>query len=319
MCGPVHDAVRVGIDRDPVFVTNHGFRVSRLTLGTAQLGMAYGIANRRGQPDADGAEAILDRAWACGMTCFDTARAYGDAEPRLGAWLDKTGVEAEIISKFPALADDQSAAEQVRRHFGESCAALGRERIDAYLAHRAADLDRPGVVDVLQELRDTGRIHAFGASVYTAEQAMSALQVPGLGAIQGPLSIFNWSLVDSGALAACAEAGIAVFARSVFVQGLIFVEPAALPNHLAAAGDIIGAYRALAADHGLSPGALALGAVLSRPEVASVVIGAETPDQVSGLAAMADTEVDQAIVEQAITLARGHPAALFDPSRWPAD
>ncbi len=299
-------------------MTDHGFQPSRLTLGTAQIGMPYGIANRAGQPDAETTEAILDRAWACGMTCFDTARAYGDAENRLGAWLAKAGESAQVVSKFRALTDDASAADAVRSEFDQSCTALRRDRIDVYLAHNVTDLERPGVVETLHAIRGAGRIGTFGASVYTPEQAMTALAVDGVGAIQAPLSVFNWSLADTGALSACAEAGVAVFARSVFVQGLVFVQPSALPDHLAGAAETIGAFRELAARHGLAPGALALGAVLSRSDITSVVLGAETPNQVTELAAMADTPIDSAIIDQAISLARGKPARLFDPSAWPA-
>ena len=97
---------------------------------------------------------------------------------------------------------DASAANTVRKEYDKSCAALGRDRIDAYLAHDADDLERPGVVEVLRTLCDEDRIGAFGASVYTPEQAMTALAVDGLGAIQAPLSVFNWSLADTGALSA---------------------------------------------------------------------------------------------------------------------
>ena len=62
------------------------FEIPRLTLGTAQLGPAYGIANREGRLDDASADAVLSAGWDAGMRWFDTARAYGDSEQRIGAW-----------------------------------------------------------------------------------------------------------------------------------------------------------------------------------------------------------------------------------------
>lgn len=57
---------------------------SPLTLGTVQLGVPYGVANRSGQPDVEHANKILAAAWDGGITCFDTASIYGSAERLLG-------------------------------------------------------------------------------------------------------------------------------------------------------------------------------------------------------------------------------------------
>jgi len=53
---------------------------SHLVLGTAQLGLPYGIANQTGQPDQVVATAIIREAWNQGIREFDTAQGYGDSE-----------------------------------------------------------------------------------------------------------------------------------------------------------------------------------------------------------------------------------------------
>ena len=50
---------------------------SRLVLGTAQLGMKYGVANTLGQPSTHVSQKIIDTAVEQGIVCFDTAVAYG--------------------------------------------------------------------------------------------------------------------------------------------------------------------------------------------------------------------------------------------------
>src|SRR5207248_1409179 len=69
--------------RIPYRVSSRGIQ-SELTLGTAQLGMEYGIANRAGQPSRSLAVRIVREAIAHGVKALDTARSYGEAEDVLG-------------------------------------------------------------------------------------------------------------------------------------------------------------------------------------------------------------------------------------------
>ena len=74
----------------------------RLVLGTAQLGLSYGIANKTGRPDQGVATAIVHEAWKNGIREFDTAQVYGDSEVVLGRALAELGIscEAKIITKI---------------------------------------------------------------------------------------------------------------------------------------------------------------------------------------------------------------------------
>ena len=96
------------------------FEVPRLTLGTAQLGPAYGIANREGRLDDSSADALLSAAWDAGMRWFDTARAYGESEARIGAWCRASGQRPVVITKIAA---GSPVAEEIDR----SAAALGQD------------------------------------------------------------------------------------------------------------------------------------------------------------------------------------------------
>ena len=54
--------------------------MNKLVLGMVQLGLNYGINNRRGKPSKGESFSILDRAFEGGIRIFDTAAAYGNAE-----------------------------------------------------------------------------------------------------------------------------------------------------------------------------------------------------------------------------------------------
>ena len=68
-------------------VTVKGLEFSRLSLGTVQLGLNYGINNSGGKPDRELAHKILNSAINNDINILDTAGAYGDSEIVIGEWL----------------------------------------------------------------------------------------------------------------------------------------------------------------------------------------------------------------------------------------
>ncbi len=285
--------------------------IPTLTLGTAQLGMAYGIANREGKPTEAAALAVLDAAWAAGMTCFDTAHAYGDAEMRIGAWRRTRAHTPLLISKFGDCGD----AAELHRQLDQSRRRLGAARIDGYLAHRPDNLARNDIVDTLCRAAETGQVGAFGASVYTVAQARAALAVPNLRLLQIPINVFNQAFIRSDVIAEAATAGVFVWARSVFLQGLLLAQPDAITARLAALKEPVARLHALASDAGLSPWQLAIGVVRAVPGVASIVVGVDSKDQ---LPASTDTgtRLDSNLIATALTIGRDLPEGVVDPSHW---
>ncbi|HEY6181395.1 MAG TPA: aldo/keto reductase, partial [Terriglobales bacterium] len=76
---------------------------SELTLGTAQLGMKYGITNRTGKPARSVAVSLVRRAIGCGVMHLDTARGYGESEAVLGEALQGLQSSVEVITKLDPL------------------------------------------------------------------------------------------------------------------------------------------------------------------------------------------------------------------------
>lgn len=292
-------------------------RTPPLVLGTVQLGMPYGLGKARGGLDAAAAEAILDEAWARGLRGLDTARAYGEAEARISRWLSARRPEPRpfIVSKFPPLADGEGA-EAVARALDASLRELGLGRIDLYLAHRGGDLLRPGVTGTLTNSMAQGKLGAFGASIYSAEEGCELLGVPGLAAFQLPLHLANTEAADRGLLEASARQGVAVFARSVFLQGLLLADPDALDPYFAEAAPALRELEALARHAGTTRAALALAAVRALPAVAAIVVGADGASQIAEILAAHAHPVDRETVAAALAIGRRFPPGLADPRRW---
>ncbi|MGI8552567.1 MAG: aldo/keto reductase [Dehalococcoidia bacterium] len=135
-----------------------GVSLSVLGVGGGALGLT--------KAGDEGAAAILSRALALGITCVDTATAYGRgiSEERIGRWLPGRRDRVFLATKL-----DQCDHEPAARELRESLARLGTETIDLVQVHAVNDsatLDRilgaGGVVAALEEARAAGAVRFIG-------------------------------------------------------------------------------------------------------------------------------------------------------------
>jgi spore coat polysaccharide biosynthesis protein SpsF (cytidylyltransferase family)/aryl-alcohol dehydrogenase-like predicted oxidoreductase len=204
---------------------------SELTLGTVQLGMEYGIANRAGQPPRTLAIRMVRQAIAHGVSALDTARAYGEAEAILGealggAWRSRV----EVITKLDPLdsladsADERAVRAAVDESVRRSCDALRVARLETLLLHRSEHYRAWGGAAWrrLLEMRDGGMISKLGASVYEPEEALELLSDPAIQHLQIPMNVLDWRWKASGVDRALADRpDVVVHARSALLQGLL--------------------------------------------------------------------------------------------------
>ena len=78
-----------------------GQKVSNMSLGTVQLGLNYGIANRYGKPDKQKLFPAK-RSFENGITSLDTARGYGDSEQVIGGF-SQSDLKANSLHRPSAL------------------------------------------------------------------------------------------------------------------------------------------------------------------------------------------------------------------------
>lgn len=306
-----------------------GMPAGHMSLGTVQLGIPYGIANRTGQPDPASAADIVNTARMCGVTYFDTARMYGESEQMLGDALAAAGPggAVTIVTKLPPVPADLDGAaitEWVRQQVARSAEALRRPRLDVVMLHRWKDWDREAgaVWRALRDLRDSGLIGALGASVQDVAEAMSALTDPDVRHLQLPVNLLDWRWRAPEFLRArAARRDLAVHARSALLQGVLAMDPARWPSvDGLRSADVGDALARLAIDCGrASVPDLAFAYVRALPWVDTIVVGAERVDQVIANVDLFSrpplTAAQAAQVESALPSV---PEALLNPALWPA-
>lgn len=285
-------------------------QISRLVLGTVQLGMPYGAVNRTGMPERADALRILETAWQAGIRRFDTAPGYG-SEALIGEFIAAHGLasEARVITKVPPIQTKaaQALLDAIRRGADQSRRIMRLSTIDTLLLHGAADAPllaaHGGEITGLP--RELG-VRRLGASVYAPEQASGMADLPFPAACQFPMNVFDRRFV--GLLPAFVER----YCRSVFLQGLLLSddEPARpIPTPLR---ELLHRYHRFLRERGVPALAHALAFAFSHSSsVDFVLVGAERVDQVQ--------EIVLSTLEDAHDQSFDPPpdvALLVDPRTW---
>jgi aryl-alcohol dehydrogenase-like predicted oxidoreductase len=199
-----------------------GRSVSVVGLGTWQLGADWGDV---GEDEALG---VLDAAVESGVTFFDTADVYGDgrSEQLIGRYLRRRpDADVFVATKMGRRADqlpENYVLDNFRAWNDRSRKNLGVDRLDLVQLHcpPTAVYGSDEVFDALDTLVAEERVAAYGVSVETCAQALTAIARPGTASVQIILNPFRLKPLEE-VLPAAAEAGVGIIARVPLASGLL--------------------------------------------------------------------------------------------------
>jgi aryl-alcohol dehydrogenase-like predicted oxidoreductase len=301
-------------------------RPAELIIGSVQLGLEYGAANRTGKPDRQAALRLVRRAAEADVGGFDTARAYGDSEERLGEALEGRGIRTitklSPLSELTAESSPKEIEMRVDESIRRSLQALRRKTLDCVLLHRGVQMTAFGgqVWKRLEYHLAKGTVKALGVSAQSPKEALEALEHPNVRHLQVPFNVLDWRSTDVIA-AVCNKPSVTVHARSVFLQGVLAANDASVWPRVEGADA-----RALIAwlnDTALTFGRqsvadLCLAYVRAQDWIDGVVIGMETEEQLEANLLLSArpplASADCAIIEANRPRV---PEQLLDPARWP--
>ncbi|MBI4825116.1 MAG: aldo/keto reductase [Nitrospirae bacterium] len=256
----------------------------KLGLGTVQFGMDYGISNPAGKTDPDEVRKILAVAQRAGIHYLDTAALYGNSEEVLGDAMPED-YNFSIVTKTPVFSGSevtQDSALLLEQTLYRSLKNMKVSSVYGLLAHNAGDILSPGgmiLIKKMQELKRQGYVQKIGVSAYRSEEIDSILDIFHIDIIQVPLNVLDQRLLLSGHLARLKKAGIEIHARSVFLQGLLLMEPERLPSYFNSIKTHLSQYHAHLKQQGLTAVQGALGFAAGLDEVDVVLCGVNTHRQ----------------------------------------
>ncbi len=177
-----------------------GFKISEVSLGTWQLGGKWGE-----EFNPQTAREILEKSVQNGINFFDTADVYnnGDSEIAIGRFLKKAGQRIYVATKCgrklnPHTTDGYNK-ENITKFINESLTRMELETIDLIQLHcPPTDVYfRHEVFEALDDLKKDGKILHYGVSVEKVEEALKAIEWPGVASVQIIYNMFRLKPQDS--------------------------------------------------------------------------------------------------------------------------
>ena len=305
-----------------------GLRVSQLIYGN--------WLTHASQVEAQQAEQCVRAALDAGITTFDTADTYAntEAEKVLGKALAGERREGLVIATkvfWPTRPDGAPQSDAgpndhglSRKHVTESLHAslrrLGTDYVDLYQCHRF-DHDTPleETMVALADLVHAGKVHYVGVSEWTADQIRRGhalaqeLRIPFVS--NQPQYNLLWRVIEPEVVPTCQELGLSQIVWSPLAQGVLtgkYLPGQEAPQGSRAASESVSGsmqhllkdsilqnvqeLKALADEAGLPLTHLALAWVLRNPNVASAIIGASRPEQVTDNVKAAEVTLEDDLV-----------------------
>jgi aryl-alcohol dehydrogenase-like predicted oxidoreductase len=280
-----------------------GLEVSEVGLGCNNFGRRVDFETTR---------AVVDEALTQGIAFFDTADIYGGgkSEEFLGHALAGRRDDVVLATKFGMDMGDgkgpRGSPDYIRQAVENSLRRLRTDVIDVYWYHEPDGVTP--ISETLQALDDlvrAGSVRAIGASNFSARQIEEADAVAHERGLTRFTAVQNeYSLLVRGAeaevLPTCERLGLGFVPYFPLASGRLTGkyqrgQPAPPGTRLAGREqiatdeqfDLIEGVQRYAGKRGISVGEVAIGALLARASVSSVIAGATKPEQVRANAAAA--------------------------------
>jgi len=288
-------------------------------IGTAQFGMEYGVANKIGQPTQYQVYEIVKYAIDNGCQYFDTAQSYGISETILGKAIAEieTTESIRVVSKLsPNLQGNSS--ESIINSVKTSIRKLNVELLHGFLAHRIEATFSDYYIDAVNRLKSEGLILKSGASVYTPDEAKASLENPVVDILQIPLNILDRRWIDEQIIERAEEKNVQLFFRSIFLQGLIFLNQDELKKRkMDWAQPYLHQFHKLAAETTNTPAELAIAIISNISSLGVIIFGVDSLKQLKmNINCLKRIKYDKTLSSNWWKSIPLFPEKLLNPSLW---
>ncbi len=281
----------------------------KIALGTAQFGMNYGIANKVGKVKEDEIKLILDTAHNNGISTLDTAKAYGESELILGnIFKQNPKLSWNIITKF-------DTDKNIEKQYENSIHILNNEP-KMVLAHSLSVFLSKDFQNAAKLLSMKFSFLNIGVSLYNEKEIDIVLNsdfCPQI--IQLPVNILDTRLFHSGVLVRLFKLGIKIHARSVYLQGLFYLSNLEIKKYFNHAVPTINRLKSIARTANLTLAELSLLWLLSLKEIAMVIIGLDSLEQLFKTIKTINKDVNKSVFDEALSV-KYENEQILNPTLW---
>ena len=208
----------------------------KLVLGSAQWGMDYGVSNNLGKTTLEEVRKIAEISRLNNINQIDTASAYGESHSRIATYFPE---ETKIITKIPPIRSVFQSREEYKKElriYLERCMeSLNACHLHGLLLHDINDISSEyadELFDFLSSIKKAGVVSKIGVSIYSESDLHNACKSYDWDLIQIPFNVFDQRFKNNDHITRFRQQGGEIYARSIFLQGLLLTKPSQIPSQL---------------------------------------------------------------------------------------
>lgn len=246
---------------------------SKIIIGTAQLGLKYGIANKTGKMKISEIKKIKNIATNKGVNFFETAHSYGSSEKILGSIGMKN---MNVITKLPLVMPKIKTKKWLDLSIQNSMKNLKIKKLYAVMIHNSKQLNGKRGLELfnsLSELKKMNKIKKIGVAVYTVDELKKLLKKFKFDLVSIPYSVFDERFTNSGLINRMKKMNIDIYARSIFLQGLLLMKKNERPKIFKKYEQLLNQWDHFIKKNKLSKIEYCLNFVLNNPNINKVILG----------------------------------------------
>tara|TARA_B100001540_G_C15699674_1_gene593245 strand:+ start:209 stop:1096 length:888 start_codon:yes stop_codon:yes gene_type:complete len=290
---------------------NENKLISRIIIGTAQLGEPYGISNKKKHINIKEQLNFLNFLYKNGFDSYDSAFAYKNSHNILGAWIKNNNILPNIYTKLPKL--NNANKSEINDIFCQSLKQLNLNNIRGLFLHNSQDILNLNINSFIEDIKKNNKIKSFGISIYEEKDIYCSNNI---SIIQAPGNIFNQEIFSSDKINKLISNNIEIHIRSIFVQGLLFMNPNRIPRNLSVLTKPINYIQNIAKEIDVDISIICILCIKKLMPEAKLVIGFENISQVSDFLKNQTKSVSNADLEEIIKFGKKNSHKLWDPRNW---
>lgn len=301
-----------------------GLKVSRIGLGTAEIGFTYGLGHKTVPSDAD-ADCLLKSAVELGINFFDTASIHKLADERIA----RSGIAkisgviiATKCAHFLEKGEDPKKDELEKRIKDEVEISLKNLQLDTLPVLQLhggtkEQIERGDVIEILGKLKQEGKAQFMGISTRGEEASLAAIKSGFFDIIHVAYSILDQRMAGQ-VLPLAEQKNMGVINRSVFLKGALTSLRYKLPQPgLGPLAENAGEVNRLAKLYNMSLEELALKFVLAEDGISTSLVGTNNPNHLQQAVEYTnERRLSRLMISELRNFAISDPNQV-DPSKWP--
>ena len=199
--------------------------ISKISIGSVQFGLDYGINNKKGIMPVQEIKSILEYSYNLGIRNIDTASVYGKSQQVLG----KCDISKwNITTKISPIKKKENISENIYSEISKSLDYLKIDSVFSVLVHDSMQLLDPDlgndIFRALELIKKKGLTKKIGISIYDPILLNKIInKYKTIDIVQAPLNILDRRLFLSGWINKLKKLDIEIQVRSIFLQGLLLM------------------------------------------------------------------------------------------------